>query len=107
MYFEAIRWSLGLVDGDATPRQRASSAPQATSAEVEDLPAGAGRAAVLEMCSACHGLATSIARRHTRPEWEGLVELMRQRGAPGTDEQATAAIDYLARFFGRQPGGSP
>jgi competence protein ComEA len=53
------------------------------------------------MCSDCHGLATSIAEPHTRLEWQGLVELMRQRGAPGTDEDAAAVTGYLSRYFGR------
>ena len=98
MYFEAIRWSLGLVGGDATPNPRAADAGQPGA---DPLPAGEGRESVELMCSGCHGLATSIARRHTRLEWEGLVDLMRQRSAPGTDEDAERAVAYLARYFGR------
>jgi len=36
-----------------------------------------------------------------RLEWEGLIDLMRQRGAPGTDEDAKNALAYLSRHFGR------
>ena len=98
MYFEAVRWALGLVDGDATPRPLPAAAPPP---DPKRLPAGDGRAAVLTMCSGCHGLSTSIAGRHTRPEWQALVDLMRQRGAPGTDAEAAGAVSYLARHFGR------
>ena len=56
------------------------------------------------MCSTCHGLATSIAQRHTRLEWQALVDLMRQRGAPGTDADAAMAVTYLTRHFGRVGG---
>jgi hypothetical protein len=101
MYFEAIRWSLGLVDGDASPRPRASPSAVATPSDATQLPAGEGRAAAVMMCSNCHGLATSIAESHTRLEWQGLVDLMRQRGAPGTDEDAEAVTGYLTRHFGR------
>ena len=101
MYFEAIKWSLGLVDGDATPRPRASPAASALPSDPKLLPAGEGRAAVVTMCSSCHGLGTSIARRHTRSEWRAVVDLMRQRGAPGTDDEAARAVGYLARHFGR------
>lgn len=97
MYFDAVRWSLGLADGDASPRPRAAVVAEPAS----PLPAGEGRQAVESMCSGCHGLATSIARRRTRLEWEGLVDLMRQRNAPGTDEDAAHAVAYLARHFGR------
>ena len=53
------------------------------------------------MCGGCHGLATSIARPHTPPEWQALVDLMRQRGAPGTDAEAAHAVTYLSQHFGR------
>ncbi|HEY5908511.1 MAG TPA: ThuA domain-containing protein [Vicinamibacteria bacterium] len=101
MYFEAIKWSLGLVDGDASPRPRIPPTVVSTPSEGITLPAGEGRAAVVMMCSNCHGLATSIAQPHTRLEWQGMVELMRQRGAPGTDEDAAAATGYLTSNFGR------
>jgi glucose dehydrogenase/type 1 glutamine amidotransferase len=106
MYFEAIKWALRLVDGDATPRPRASSPPPtAAPSDPSQLPPGEGRAAVVRMCSACHGLATSIAQRHARLEWQALVDLMRQRGAPGTDADAAAVVGYLAGHFG--PSNAP
>ena len=101
MYFEAIKWSLGLVDGDATPRPRASPSASAAPSDATLLPAGEGRPAVVTMCSNCHGLATSVAQRHTRAEWQALVDLMRQRGAPGTDDDAARVVAYLSRHFGK------
>ena len=102
MYFEAIKWSLGLVDGDATPRprRRRRRAPPAVRRD-RCCPRARAGPAVVTMCSNCHGLATSIARPHTRPEWQALVDLMRQRGAPGTDDDAAAVTGYLTRHFGR------
>jgi type 1 glutamine amidotransferase len=101
MYFEAVKWALRLVDGDATPRPRASPSPAASAPASISLPPGDGQAAVVKMCASCHGLPTSVAQRHTRLEWRALVDLMRQRGAPGTDEDADAAVTYLDRHFGR------
>jgi glucose dehydrogenase/type 1 glutamine amidotransferase len=100
MYFEAVKWALGLVDGDATPRP-ALPAAAAAPLDPSALPPGRGRDSVLTMCSGCHGLGTSVAQRHTRLEWQGLVDLMRQRGAPGTEDDAAAAVGYLAGHFGR------
>jgi hypothetical protein len=54
MYFEAIKWSLGLVDGDASPRPRASPVV-AEPFDHSRLPNGEGQAAVLAMCGGCHG----------------------------------------------------
>ena len=101
MYFEAIKWSLGLVDGDATPRPRPSPPVSPAPSGRKQLPAGEERPAVVKMCSSCHGLATSVAQRRTRPEWQALVDLMRQRGAPGTDDEAALVVTYLSRHFGR------
>ena len=101
MYFEAIKWALGLVDADVTPRPRASPSPVASAPASISLPPGDGRAAVVKMCTGCHGLPTSVAQRHTRLEWRALVDLMRQRGAPGTDGEAALVVTYLSRHFGR------
>jgi cytochrome c5 len=53
------------------------------------------------MCSDCHGIETSISPRHSRNEWEVVVNSMRERGAPGTDADSRAAVEYLVRNFGR------
>ena len=90
MYFEAIRWALGLVDGDSSPLP-----------PPKPLPPGEGREATDKMCSGCHGIATSTGTYHTRLEWLGIVDLMRQQGAPGTDDEAEAATRFLAHHFGR------
>ncbi|HZR23944.1 MAG TPA: ThuA domain-containing protein [Vicinamibacterales bacterium] len=89
MYFEAIKWALRI----DTP----AAAPTMTTG----LPEAKGKTAVLKMCSDCHGLETAITPRHSRTEWQQTVESMRERGAPGTDEDSRAAIDYLAKYFGR------
>ena len=82
----------------ATPAAAATAAAPTT---VALLPQGPGREAVVKMCSDCHGIETSVAPRHSRTEWQALVEGMHDRGAPGTDDDIRAAVDYLSRHFGR------
>jgi quinoprotein glucose dehydrogenase len=89
MYFEALKWAMHFNDTSAAPTTAVS------------LPEGAGRTAVVKMCSDCHGLETSIAPRYSRAEWQALVTSMRERGATGTDEDMSAAVNYLSRHFGR------
>jgi hypothetical protein len=54
------------------------------------------------MCSGCHGLPTVMAQRHTRREWEGIVEMMGSLGAPGTPADRAAVVSYLASHLGRE-----
>jgi hypothetical protein len=73
----------------------------ATEPAAELLPPGAGREAVVRMCSGCHGIETAVATRRARADWENVVETMRGNGAPGTDSDARAVLDYLQTHFGR------
>jgi len=76
-------------------------APSVASAATNALPAGEGREAVLKMCSGCHGIPTTIARRRTALEWQGVVEAMASLGAPGTRDDIADAVRYLGLRFGR------
>jgi competence protein ComEA len=42
-----------------------------------------------------------VARRHTRPEWEGVMEDMIARGCKGTSEELTVLVDYLNQNLGK------
>jgi len=64
-------------------------------------PRGPGRDSMMKMCSGCHGLRTSLARRRTKTEWQSLVEAMAGLGAPGTKEDITATIGYLSLRYGQ------
>ncbi|MEW5983636.1 MAG: PQQ-binding-like beta-propeller repeat protein [Acidobacteriota bacterium] len=65
------------------------------------LPEGPGRKSLLKMCSGCHGLKTAIGRRHTQQEWQAVVENMAGIGAPGTRDDITRTVGYLAVRFGQ------
>lgn len=69
-------------------------------AQAPELPDDDGRAAVVDMCSNCHGLAKSVEKRHTESEWRAIVADMRDKGAPGGDDDAAAVVKYLAKHFG-------
>ena len=90
MYFEALKWAMHI-----------GETPHALPITGASLPQGAGREAVVTMCSDCHGLQASIAPRHSRAEWQELVQSMHDRGAPGSDDDVRAAVDFLSRHFGR------
>lgn len=75
----------------------------ARQAPANPLPQGEGRAAVMTMCGAstCHGVGSSVAKRRTRLDWQSVIDDMREKGAPGSDDDAHAALGYLLKFFGR------
>jgi competence ComEA-like helix-hairpin-helix protein len=86
----------------ATAPAAVATAPPGPSVPANvDLPQGEGRDAVLSMCSACHGLGTSVAQRRTAKEWQTVVQTMMTIGAPGTKETAASAVAYLSWRFGR------
>ncbi len=105
MYFNALKWSMGLVPGDASPRGTvqtpAASAEMRplTDEESAALPPGEGRDAVATMCVPCHGVLPAIVTRKTALGWRATVDDMRVKGAKGTDEQARAAVAYLSATF--------
>jgi quinoprotein glucose dehydrogenase len=82
-----------------TASRRPAQVPEQAGAV--ELPEGPGRDATLKMCSGCHGLGTSISRRHTRREWQTVVENMAGIGAPGTRDDIARTVGYLSLRFGR------
>jgi competence ComEA-like helix-hairpin-helix protein len=53
------------------------------------------------VCSSCHDAQRILATRRTRTQWEEIIGKMIDRGATGTDEDFTAAEDYLLKVSGR------
>ncbi len=70
-------------------------------AAAQDLPQGAGKEAVVKLCSNCHGLTAAVSVRHSREQWEAVVDDMAQRGAVGTDQEFDAVVAYLSRYLGK------
>jgi glucose/arabinose dehydrogenase len=81
----------------------------------ESLPLDEGRDELLRSCNLCHPIMAMLGQQRHEPEWKGVVEAMRGRGAVVTDQDATRIASYLAKYFapgmpvrrgaGRMPGG--
>lgn len=64
-------------------------------------PADHTATAFTRVCSSCHDAERILAARRTRTQWEEIIEKMIERGAQGTDDDFTAAEQYLLRVSGR------
>ena len=78
----------------------ASTCADAQSSE-ELLPAGPAKDKLVKVCVGCHEMDLVVARRHTRAEWEGVMEDMVARGSSGTPEELKALVDYLNQNLGK------
>jgi competence ComEA-like helix-hairpin-helix protein len=72
----------------------------AASARAQD-PEDASAGAFQRVCSSCHDAQRILATRRTKTQWEEIIGKMIDRGATGTDEDFTAAEEYLLRISGR------
>jgi competence ComEA-like helix-hairpin-helix protein len=73
----------------------------AGAARAQDPAADQSAGAFQRVCSSCHDAQRILATRRTRTQWEEVIGKMIDRGATGTDEDFTAAEDYLLRISGR------
>ena len=64
------------------------------------LPDGEGKQAVVQVCSACHGIETAVGGRHDKTGWQKVVDDMAARGADATDAQLKTIVEYLTKYFG-------
>jgi competence protein ComEA len=72
--------------------------PTAASAQPQ-LPEGPGKDAVVKLCGTCHPADRGASVRLTREGWQDVITRMVALGAKGTDEELTAALEYLATHF--------
>jgi Quinohemoprotein amine dehydrogenase A, alpha subunit, haem binding len=69
--------------------------------QAQDLPDGAGKDLVMNVCTACHDSARIISKRRTKEEWNDTVDKMAARGAKASDEEFETIVTYLAKYFGK------
>jgi competence protein ComEA len=67
----------------------------------QQLPAGPAKAKMMKLCVGCHEVDLVVARRHTRAEWDGVMEDMIARGAKGTEEELAQVAEYLSANLGK------
>lgn len=91
------RWPMFLTIGIAL------LAPAGLAAQSDDdpLPPGPDKDKLVKLCVGCHEMDLVVARRHTRAEWEGVMEDMLARGSSGTAEELDTLVGYLTRHFGK------
>ncbi len=63
------------------------------------LPEGAGRAELEQMCKGCHELARSISLRQDRAGWDKTLTKMSAFGMKATDRDYALVLDYLAKNY--------
>jgi cytochrome c5 len=73
----------------------------AASLEAQDLPDGAGKDLVMNVCTVCHDLVRVTSKRKTKEEWNDIVDQMATKGAKASDEEFDTIVNYLAKNFGK------
>jgi competence protein ComEA len=63
------------------------------------LPDGPGRQETEKLCSDCHELARSLSLRQDRDGWKTTINKMISLGAPGSEQEFAAVIEYLSSNF--------
>lgn len=61
-----------------------------------------GRELVEDVCTYCHNLDRLQGKELSREEWRGLTKGMISEGAPVTDKELSAILDYLVKNHGRK-----
>jgi len=59
-----------------------------------------GHVEVQRICGECHAFEVATSTRHTRKQWEALIESMITKGARVSDEDFDVIADYLTTHFG-------
>src|SRR5579864_5359954 len=67
------------------------------------LPEGDGQATVQSACGVCHSLTQVTNSGHDRDEWDTVLHMMVNVGAPVTEEQFGTVLDYLTKNFPPKP----
>ena len=67
------------------------------------LPDGPAQETVRNACAACHSLNTITNAGHSREEWDTVMHMMVNVGAPVSHDQFAAVTDYLAKNFPEKP----
>jgi quinoprotein glucose dehydrogenase len=86
----------------ATSRVARRGTPQVGSFAPVALPAGGEKALVEKTCgTGCHSIEVVTSQRMNANEWNSVVQSMVARGAPVSDAEIKAIVDYLAKTVGR------
>src|SRR5579864_5883750 len=81
-------------------RGRVSGAPNQQPAQ---LPEGEGKATVQAACAACHSLTQVTSAGHDREEWDTVLHMMVNVGAPVPPDKFDTVLSYLVANFPPKP----
>lgn len=76
----------------------------AATCAAQELPAGndAAKQSFEKVCGKCHPPQSVTVGRKTQAEWEEtFVKMIDEQGAKGSDDDFSAAFDYLVRHYGK------
>lgn len=91
-----LRIAGALFAAGTTPAMAQSAFPVP---DTVSLPQDVGRDELVRSCNLCHPIMPVLGQQRTEPEWRGVVETMRGRGAKVTDPEAALIAGYLAKYF--------
>ena len=95
--------AFALTDRGASAQQTPATGGGTVQRGVGPQPAGSraveGQALTQMLCTTCHGIGTVTATGRSRDAWTYVVNEMIGLGAPVSDDQATAIVDYLSRDY--------
>jgi competence ComEA-like helix-hairpin-helix protein len=74
-------------------------AAQPPEKDASPFPPGAGREALIKVCSGCHGAESAVAQFKTHEEWVKTLDEMANNGAQGSDEEWTQIQSYVDKHF--------
>ena len=71
------------------------------------LPDGPGKAVIEQACLGCHEPGRIINGGYSRQDWQNIVHMMLNVGAPVPPDQVVPLTDYLAKNFPEKPKPAP
>ncbi len=93
---------LALAGGSVAP---AAPAPLPQTKELSSqMPDGAGKKIIVEKCQICHSLERIVTSKRSKDDWQAVIDLMVEEGAPLTDDETKTVVNYLSANYG--PTGS-
>jgi competence protein ComEA len=70
-------------------------------AQTPQLPDGPGKKTLEKVCFKCHGPENVLKKRHTKEQWDKVIDTMTENGAKATDAEFEEVLNYLSRYFGQ------
>jgi len=90
-----LAFLLFLTGAEAAPANYAFQVAEAQ----PQLPDGPGKKTVEKVCFKCHGPENVLKKRHTKAQWDKVLDTMAENGAKATDAEFEEVLNYLSRYF--------